>query len=454
MKAKGIFTLLVLFTGFALLLLVLNRAIAAGMAGKETPLNPEGQPFELFRDNQGELWISDFWAGEIWRVNPVSRDYTIYGGLEGASDGRTDSSGKLWWTDPQGYTLGRLSLGANQATIWELPPEAGPLGIAFGDSGQVWIADVFEPNIYRFAPSSSQLCSYPLPKSGSSDYLLFDGGRIWLGDTRNGRIVRLNPNDGKYTIWQLPAGANPLGMAVDGNGQIWWADPGAGALRRLNPQSNQLNTYTIPTLGGPSAQPVAVAISSGEIWYTNSNGSVGRLDPALASGGSKTISPSSLAGSSTCTNIGQGTAVSISRKSGKVTWNNADYSLAKDGNGWLIYDLPSGAVPWGLAVSGSSVWFNDQGTVALRAPQLGWMVISEDLAATATATPTGTLSPTPTATMTPSPSSTATGTLSPTPTSTQAGTVSATPTGTLTATPDAPPVTLEPALFLPLITRK
>ena len=435
MKAKSLLIPLILFIGIGLLSPLIRNAIAAGMTGKETPLDPDGQPYELFRDNQGKLWISDFWAGEIWRVNPVSREYTIFGGLEGASDGRVNSSGMLWWSDPQGNSLGRLSPSANQATIWELPQEAGPLGLAFDNSGQVWIADVFEPNVYRFAPGSSQLCTYPVPNGGSSDYVLFHGGRIWLGDTTNGRIVRLNPNDGKYTVWQLPPGANPQGMAIDGSGRIWWADPGAGALRRLDPQSNQLKTHAIPATDGRAANPVAVAINNDEIWYTNSSGSIGRIDPTLASGSSKNISPSTSTVSPACKNIGPGTAVAISKKSGKLTWNNAEYSLAKDSDGWLIYDLPAGAAPWGLAASGSNVWFNDQGTIDRRAPQLGWMVLTEDPAETATATPTPTVTATP--------SATSTGTLSPTPTGT--------PSGTLTATPDAPPPTLDQALFLPVL---
>ena len=82
-----------------LLLTVIGGAVTANLSGRETPLNPDGYVYEVFRDDSGELWISDYFVDEIWRVNPTSGAYTIYSDLVGASDGRTGGDGLLWWTD-------------------------------------------------------------------------------------------------------------------------------------------------------------------------------------------------------------------------------------------------------------------------------------------------------------------------------------------------------------------
>ena len=360
----------------SLMVILLTNPLAAGTLGQEANLNPLGEVHELFRDDQGILWISDYLAAEIWRVDPAGGAYTIYGNLDGASDGRVDSNGHLWWSDFDGNALGRLIPGASQATIWSLPGFGGPLGIAFDDAGQVWIADVFETNLYRFDPASTELCIYNLPDGGSADYVLYEAGHIWFGDTVLGRIGYFNPSDGTFSVWQLLEGSIPQGLALDPAGQIWWADLGLGALGRIDTQGNQVTYFAVPPTDEVIAEPVGIAIDGGEIWYTNYSGSFGLLDPTSAEGDTSLLLPANSLGSPDCSILGNGTAVDISEKSGSLTWENAAYNRVVNEGGWQIYDLPEGAAPWGIAVNSGNVWFNDQGTADLREPKLGWMVLT------------------------------------------------------------------------------
>ena len=190
-----------------------------------------------------------------------------------------------------------------------------------------------------------------------------------------------------------------------------------GALGRLNPANNQIRTYTIPAPSEPQPEPIMVASNNGQIWYTNLSGSVGRLDPAAASGTTSTVSPSSAPVTPVCASAGSGTAIDVSQRSGTLTWGAADYPLVQDQDGWTIYGLPQGAAPWGLAANSNNVWFNDQGSPGQRPQMLGWMEFAEEptLTATPTDTPTITLTPTSTSTGTPGPSPTATDGPSPTP---------------------------------------
>jgi len=418
-----IFSLSIIMLIATMMWSALIKPIAASFIEKEAALNPDGLVHELFRDNQGKLWVSDYTAGEIWKVDPVSNAYTVYEGLVSASDGRLDNSGTLWWSDYDGGKLGRLVPGAAQGTVWPLQSGANPLGIAFDSSGLVWVADVSMPDIYRFNPSSSQLCTYPVPNDGTADYILFENDRIWLGDTTLGRILRLNPNDNTYTIWQLPVDSYPQGMAQDGNGDLWWADEGLKVLGRLNPQSNQITTYAVPvsttTVALPEAEglvalerlvrksnqkltgvlsttveetalPETVAIKNGYVWYTDMSGKVGRLDPALASGSSATISPSTATGTLTCSTI-TGTPIDVSERKGTMTWTDVNYPIDQNSDGWLIFDLPIGAAPWGLAVGDNIVWFDDQGIPDVRAQTLGWMMEGPALTTNLTGTGSGTV---------------------------------------------------------------
>ena len=51
----------------------------ANLPGNEMELNFNGIPYELHADASGNLWISDYWAGEIWKVNAGGTAYSVYG---------------------------------------------------------------------------------------------------------------------------------------------------------------------------------------------------------------------------------------------------------------------------------------------------------------------------------------------------------------------------------------
>ncbi len=391
MQYSRLFTpLLVLIGAVLFLVLIFAQGIADTPANKEAPLNPDGLVYEMSRDDNGKLWITDYMENEIWKVDPATGNYTVYDGLYGASDGRLDSSGYLWWSNFDEGQLGRLIPGAAQATLWSLPPDSNPLGITFDNNGHVWVADGFEPFLYRFDPSSKELCTYTVPDSdpifdGASDYILYHNGQIWIGDLELGRILRLNPATNTFTIWKLAADALPEGLAIDNNGHLWWADNWLGELGRLDSQSNpnQITSYVIPSRGiGPA--PIQVAVQNGKVWYTDETGHVGSLDPAVANGTTVNVSPSTEMEPPTCESAGTEALADVTTSNGTFEWTSTDYTLAHNSGGWMIYRLPEGAAPYGLATSGSSTWFADQGDdaapidPAARAQQLGWLDVTQD----------------------------------------------------------------------------
>ncbi len=362
-------SLIALIGTATLLILVITQGIADTPTMKETPLNENGLVYEMYRAGNGELWISDWLAGEIWRVNPTSNIYTVYEGLLGASDGRLDGNGGLWWSNLDDNQLGHLVPGQSTGTLWPLPVGSEPIGLAFDAGGNVWVAASNDSFVYRFAPGTNQLCSFALPDEGTADYVLFHDGRIWLGDWVASRIVRLNPATGAVTYWQLPDNSIPAGLAFDASGHLWWAGNGLGDLGRLNPGTNAVTIYPIP---GDNPLPVQVSVQNDNVWYTDEMGTVGSLDPVVAKGNSQVVTPATNTVQPTCASISS-SPVAITTRSGAVVWTAANYNLAQNSDGWMIYDLPPGAAPYGLATSSDTVWFADQGedTGLVRTQQLG-----------------------------------------------------------------------------------
>jgi streptogramin lyase len=347
------------------LVVVLGISGAAGaqLAVQETPLNVEGGAYEINADAGGVLWISENGAEEIWGLGPTSGAYTVYHGAGRVSDARRAGDGSVWWIDQREDSLRRLWPDSGEFTTWRIPGATTLLGTAIDETGAIWLSQFFDPEVYRFTVGSSELCTYIVGPIGGSNYVLANGSDIWLGDWINDTIRRLEPGSGVLTSWPLPSNSSPEGLAIDGDGHLWWADPDRHHLARLEPEEGRLTTYALPW----GSLPQMVAVSGGRIWYTEDwEGSVGRLDPALASGDSKTVISDTTTLTPVCSQISLDTTGVLTTSSGSAAWASAVYTSVVDADGWSIHELPSeDAYPWGIAASRGEVWMVDYGRQVL-----------------------------------------------------------------------------------------
>jgi streptogramin lyase len=356
-------SLMLSFSGLLLLMMSAAGASepvakAGGSTTQETWLDFTGTAYEINPDTQGNLWISDDGANQIWQVNPASGVYTIYPGMANASDARMDPAGVVWWTNAGNTDLGRISLGTSTVTTWTLPGAGTLWGITFDNAGHVWSTDFAEGKLYRFTPSTTEVCTYPVPDAGVSDYIVADGGDLWLADWSNDRILRLQPAAGVFTRWQLMGDAYPQGLALQANGNLWWADEDLQMLARLEPGSDRLTAYTLPA----GTTPEMIALSGGKVWYTESmSGTVGVLDPTSASGATSALVRTTTPVTPVCTNLGAGTSANVTISTRTIEWTPAVYTRTVNSGGWTVYELPTGALPWGIAAGNGDVWVVDQG---------------------------------------------------------------------------------------------
>jgi streptogramin lyase len=342
-------------------LLIAGQAAVAEPA-EEAGLNPAGDAYELNMDAQGRLYVSDYGAGEIVRVDSQTAAYTVFEEIQAPSDARADAAGKVWWADGDEGRFGRLDPGTGQATWWPAAGASGLLGTQVDAAGDFWAVAFGDPLLYRFQPGTSTLCTYTLPDGGEADYPLAVDGAIWLGDYANERILRLNVTAATITTWQLPAGSSPANLALDAAGDLWFGDSNNGLLARLDPNADTLDTFDPPA----GAEPYMVALSENALWYgEQQTGSIGRLWPGQATATTVSVNQSSAPVSVSCESVEAAATATVSTRSGTLAWAAKDYPLLADGEGWRIYGLPDGALPWGLAVDEEHIWYVDNGRLLL-----------------------------------------------------------------------------------------
>lgn len=440
MKSAGIAIAVAAFLLLAIAFVVTGATLIGSI---QMALNPAGEAYELNLDGASNLIITDGAVGEIWQVPSATSvtTYTVYHGAYGAVDAHADSAGNLWWVD-YGSVVGRFDITSDEITLWTftIPGSTTLSGLTIDDSDRVWAVNLFPDGdfpqvLYRIDLPIREVCTYTF--SSRSEYVFHDAGDIWMGDWANDRIGKLDPVSDQYTYWQLPVSYNswPGGMVMDASGQLWWADHDSGtdALASLDPATDLFTAYDLPV----GADPQMVAVNGGSVWYTEQiSGTVGRLDPAVATGITVTLTTVTSTVTPICDTLGNGVTSQSSRSTASSSWSGFELTVLMEADGWEVFDLPPGGSPWGIAHKFGATWVVDQGRQQLLA------IAQESPTATPSATPTPTNTPTNT------PTSTPTNTPTNTPTSIPTSTPTNTPTNTPTLTP-----TPEPSydVFLPLL---
>jgi streptogramin lyase len=343
------------------ILALLSAAIAsaAGVSLEEADLTAYGTAYEINRGPGGALYLSDYDALEIWQID-TSGAYTLYQVFETVLDARPDDAGNVWFTDGA-VTFGRVTVPTGTVTTWQVPELHNLWGLAFDGAGRVWMTEFFgaASKLYRFDPGVTELCTYTLPGSSYSYYVLHDEGQLWLGNWSLDRIYRIDIVSNQATWWQIgDSSARPTGLGLDQDDNLWWADPGLGALIRLEPGLDRMTSYGLP-LG---TTPRVLETSPEGVWYTeDSAGTVGLLDPAVAAGTTTTLTTGSGSVVSECSIWGPGTTSLASISTDSLIWASGTVTTVVDGGGWTVYELATGASPYGIADAGAYLWASDQG---------------------------------------------------------------------------------------------
>jgi streptogramin lyase len=332
---------------------------ASTLTFEQADLYAYSDPWEVYRAANGDVIVSDAEAG-IWHVSAAG-DYTTYLLSVGVVGARPDADGDIWYTNGADV-LARLNVGEATPTTteWVLGEEVSAVwGLTFDDEGRVWTVQELGASLFRFDPATTELCVYDL--GASSSFVLYQDGDVWLANWGAGLIRRLAPS-GQVTSWEIPwSGARPLGLVADGTGGLWWSDTGLAALVRLEPDANRVTRYDLP-LG---TRPWIADIRGTKIWYTewtlNEPGTVGVLDPAMATGDSLTVVPVGTTVTPACALLGEGTTTPVSVDAGSLTWVSGTLTSSLELDGWTIYELAAGSRPYGLASAGDYVWVGDRG---------------------------------------------------------------------------------------------
>jgi copper transport protein len=147
-------------------------------------------------------------------------------------------------------------------TIW--------VGDSMPGSGRIWEFNIESKNYTIHPISNTSLLTITA---------LGNDGRIWYLDPTKSIIGSYDPLTKGNEQYIIPVEGAMSGMAIDQQQDIWLTVGGqSNKIVRLSPTSNNFIVYDIPT---PNSLPRAIAVDSqGNVWFAESIGKLGRLDPS------------------------------------------------------------------------------------------------------------------------------------------------------------------------------
>jgi DNA-binding beta-propeller fold protein YncE len=225
-------------------------------------------PFGIAIDAQGVLYVAD--AGDTNRIRRIGRDgrtTTLPGTFDTPSGLALDRAGNLYVSDTGANLIRRISrkgvvttlAGDGTAGFRDGPARQaqfnGPVGVAVGKRGEVYVADTYNDRIRRITPDGrvETLAGGPAPgfADGKGTAAAFDtpcglaiapDGALLIADTGNDAIRRLGQDGAVTTLARAAPGdraagpRRPIGLAATHDGYLYIAAFNGGRILELSPR--------------------------------------------------------------------------------------------------------------------------------------------------------------------------------------------------------------------------
>ncbi len=189
--------------------------------------------------------------------------------------------GTIWWAGMYGDLVGRLNPATDEMREFPLAKGTSPHSIINDAAGNIWFTGNGNATVGRLDPRSGAITVFPMPDPAARDphTPVFDRtGTLWFTLQGSNMVGRLNPSTREIRLITMPTpNARPYGMIAAPDGQLWIAYNGANKIAQIDPATLEVREFTTPS---PESRIRRLdRISDGTIYYGDSRGYLGRLDP-------------------------------------------------------------------------------------------------------------------------------------------------------------------------------
>jgi streptogramin lyase len=160
-------------------------------------------PYGIHSDAQNNVYLLDFSAGNIVKIDAKTKKETIYQTPTPNSRprrGRVDPEGRLWFAEYQGNAIGMFDPETEHMTEWKVPtPWSAPYDAVADRNGEAWTGSMLTDRVSRLDIKTGQYTEYMLPRPTNIRRVYVDDsknpGTLWIGSNHGASIVKVEPLD-------------------------------------------------------------------------------------------------------------------------------------------------------------------------------------------------------------------------------------------------------------------
>jgi virginiamycin B lyase len=159
--------------------------------------------YGLHADSQNNVYLLDFSAGNIVRIDAKTKEPTVYLTPTPNSHprrGRVDNQDRLWFAEYFGNAIGMLDPQTGKISEWKVPtPWSSPYDTVADKNGDAWTGSMNTDRVARLDVKTGQYVEYPLPRPTNIRRVFVDDpknpGTLWIGNNHGAAIVKVEPLD-------------------------------------------------------------------------------------------------------------------------------------------------------------------------------------------------------------------------------------------------------------------
>jgi virginiamycin B lyase len=159
--------------------------------------------YGIHSDAENNLYLLDFSAGNIVRLDAKTKEPTVYLTPTPNSHprrGKVDDQGRLWFAEYFGNAIGMLDPETGKIQEWKVPtPWSAPYDAVEDKNGNAWTASMNTDRVARLDIKTGQYTEYPLPRPTNIRRVFVDDaknpGTLWIGSNHGASIVKVEPLD-------------------------------------------------------------------------------------------------------------------------------------------------------------------------------------------------------------------------------------------------------------------
>ncbi len=115
-------------------------------------------------------------------------------------------------------------------------------GLAFDQEKDIWTTTPYGDAVYVL-DNDGNITNYHNTQGGSGDtgmaISIATDNNVWIANRWGASISRLDQAGNVVAV--IPVGAEPTGVAVDGNGKVWAANKNSNSVSRIDPSTNAVD---------------------------------------------------------------------------------------------------------------------------------------------------------------------------------------------------------------------